>query len=100
VELHLRPEDGLGPSGRIARAKDGFYNALGLFVLSLPVATISYAVNGIYYEAAGRAESNYYDIMLEQYQNSGYVFAAAAGISAAAAINTIVRLVLYIGATR
>jgi hypothetical protein len=97
VELRLRPEDGLGPSGRIAKAKDGFYNALGLFVLSLPVASISYAVNGIYYEAAVRS---YDETMIQDYYSSGYVFGAAVGISAAAAINTIVRLVLYIGATR
>lgn len=97
IDLRLRPEDGLGPSGRIARARDGFYNALGIFVLSLPAASISYAVNGIYYEAASRS---YDETMINDYYSSGYVFAAAAGISAAAAINTIVRLVLYIGATR
>lgn len=97
IDIRLRPEDGLGPSGRIAKAKDGFYNALGLFALSLPAATISYAVNSSYYEAAYRSQD---ENMIQGYYTSGYVFAAAAAVSTAAAINTIVRLVLYVGATR
>jgi hypothetical protein len=97
IDIRLRPEDGLGPSGRIAKAKDGFYNALGLFALSLPATTISYAAYGSYYEAAYRSRDA---TMIEDYYTSEYVFAAAAAVSAAAAINTIVRLVLYIGATR
>lgn len=97
VEISLRPEDGLGPDGRIKAAKDSFYGALGLFVLSLPLASISYAVNWSYYEAAYRSGDA---TMISDYYSSEWVFGGALALSAAAAINTAIRLVRYIGATR
>jgi hypothetical protein len=91
LSLSLIPSDQLGPAGRIAAAKDYFYQSLGWFVLSIPVASLAAGVYGGYYEAAGRSAA-----MLPRYYTSTAVLAVSVVACATTATIMIIRLVKYL----
>jgi hypothetical protein len=97
VHIDLRPSDGLGPGGRVEKAKDSFYGSLGWFVLSVPVTALTAGLANGYAEAAIRSGDPQ---LLGSAQNSQIAVGAAIGASAVLAINAIVHLVLYLDSTR
>lgn len=101
MELKLRPDDGIGPEGRLSRARDSFYWSLGFLILSIPIATISYAAT-YSYSAAGSAAygTRYYSDIYQKWQTAYYIYGAALALNAGTAINAAVHLVFYIKATQ
>lgn len=51
VKMSLLPSDGLGPSGRIEKAKDRFYTAFGFLMLTVPGISLSAQLYNDYYSA-------------------------------------------------
>ena len=102
VSLELHPEDGLGPSGRVGKAMDAFYEALGWFVLSLPPASLSLGAYSAYSESYKESEQkgNINTSLGASMSISAISLGLFASVSAGLAVNAIIRLVAYIGAAR
>ncbi|MGO8692522.1 MAG: PEGA domain-containing protein [Rectinemataceae bacterium] len=97
VNIVLRPSDGLGPGGRVDKAKDSFYGSLGWFVLSVPVTALTVGLENGYAEAAIRSGDPQ---LVSNAQNSQIALEAAIGVSVVLAINAIIHLVRYLDSTR
>lgn len=97
MTVKLDPIDGLGPGGRVKKAKDEFYAAFGWFVLSLPFTVLTAGNFGTYSDAANR--SGVQDLVNGQ-TASGIVLGVAATASATFAVNAIIHLVRYLGSAR
>lgn len=78
--------------------RDAFYDALGLFVLSLPPTSISYGLMSTYADAYVRGGDE--DAMLNGYKASGISLAVCGTINVGLLINVIIRLIGYIGAAK
>ncbi len=98
IAITLRPEDHVGPSGRVNKAKDEFYTALGWMVLSIPVTVLSTGAYNTYLEAAPR--SNLDSGLVTGYNVSSVVLGAAAVATAVFTVNAIIRLVRYLRAAK
>lgn len=81
----------------VDRRKDAFYDALGLFVLSLPPTSISYGLMDTYADAWLRGGDA---AMLESYRASGISLGICGAINVGLLVNVILRLIGYIGAAR
>ena len=81
----------------VDRRRDAFYDALGLFVLSLPPTSISYGLMGTYADAYVRGAD---DAMLGKYTASTVSLGVFGAINVGLLVNVIVRLIGYIGAAR
>jgi len=97
IDLKLSPDDGLGPVGRVAVAKDEFYRKFGWFLSSIPIATLAFGANSLYREAASRYGGQ---DLAPAATISALVAGAAATASAALAVNSIVGMLRYLGAAR
>ena len=95
IAINLQPSDGLGPSGRIAAAKDKFYSRLGWFILSIPISALTYGSYKEYDNAYTRSGST-----SDSLGNSRNTAAVALGVAAAATATTavfmVIRLVKYL----
>lgn len=80
----------------IQSERDRFYSALGLFVVSLPIATLAYGLNSMYYDAAYRSGD---PGLADLYQLSGLGLGGSVALSTGLAVNAIICLVRYISAT-
>lgn len=80
----------------IASKRDRFYSALGLFVVSLPLTSLAYGLNSMYYDAAYRSGDSG---LANLYYLSGLGLGGAAALSAGFGVNAIVCLVRYISST-
>lgn len=91
---------------RIAAAKDDFYRALGWFVISLPVSTLSYGSFRLYYDAsaaavdAGINDPDAIARLRTGYTISQTVFWTSSAVSLGLAINAGLRLARYLRAAR
>lgn len=101
--LVLQADDGQGFKGRFAAAKDGFYNALGWFVASLPLSVLSYGTFSSYQSTLANLAAQApvidpvrADALLTGFYTTQTVFWVSAAASAGLAVHAIVRLVLYI----
>lgn len=102
-DLRELPAPGLVPETAvlpvpIETRRDAFYDALGWFVVSLPVSVLSWQVYRSYYEAAllaGEADPAYATLSVAA-GASGLAFAGSAGISVALAGFSAYRLWHYI----
>jgi len=81
----------------VDKRRDAFYDALGLFVLSLPPTSISYGLMGTYADAYIRGAD---DTMLDKYTASGISLGICGAINVGLLVNVIIRLIGYIGAAR
>jgi hypothetical protein len=97
VDLDLKIDDGLGPSGRISAAKDDFFKALGWAFLSLPVSSLAVGINSISAEAATRTAD---PGLVSAYSASQIARGAAIATTAALTINAVIRLVRYLKMVR
>lgn len=100
ITLNLIPADGLGPKGRIVAAKDKFYSALGVFILSLPVTAITYGISNSYSEAYPRsipsgASSGDANLFTASEASSAALWAAVAATGVSATF-MVLRLIKYI----
>ncbi len=101
LELKLRPDDGIGPEGRLNKARDSFYWSLGFLILSIPVATISYAVTYGYSAAAAAAYgSSYYNAIYNSWKTAYYVYGGSLALVTGTAINAGIHLYFYIKSTQ
>ncbi|HTX71344.1 MAG TPA: hypothetical protein VMC79_00825, partial [Rectinemataceae bacterium] len=94
VAIDLLPSDGLGPGGRVDRAKDSFYRSLGWLVLSIPVTALTAGIANGYTEAAVRSGDM---ALLGTAQKADVALGTAAVATAVLAINAVVHLVQYLG---
>ena len=81
----------------VDRRRDAFYDALGLFVLSLPPTSISYGLMGTYADAYVRGAGT---AMLDKYTASTISLGVCGAINVGLLVNVIIRLIGYIGAAR
>ena len=81
----------------VDKRRDAFYDALGLFVISLPPTSISYGLMGTYADAYIRGAD---DTMLEKYTASGISLGICGAVNVGLLVNVIFRLIGYIGAAR
>ncbi len=97
LRLVLRPDEGESAELRVDRAQRRFYDALGWLVLSLPASSLLYGASAnhriAYVQSASLDAYN-------AYITTTSAFAAAAAVSAALAVNAIIRLAGYITAAR
>lgn len=106
LRFGFAPPSGAAQGDRIASAKDEFYKALGWFVLSLPVSTLSYGSFRMYYDAslaaldAGIADPAAIARLNTSYTISQAVFWTSSAVSLGLAINAGVRLARYLKAAR
>jgi hypothetical protein len=98
ITIKLRPQDGLGPGGRVKKAKDEFYTSLGYLVLAIPVTAVSTGVYNSYLEAAPRSLLD--SRLVTGYNVSSVILGTTAVATAALAVNAIIRLVHYLGAAK
>jgi hypothetical protein len=97
VGISLLPSDGLGPTGRVEAAREDFFKALGWLVVAIPPTALSAGAYSLYSEAEGRsplASTGRSRLV------SGIVLAASAAGTAAASVNSIIKLVRYLKAAR
>jgi hypothetical protein len=97
LNLKLQPSDGIGPSGRIAAAKDDFYWSFGWFAVSIPISTLTLGVYNVYDEAYQRSGS---PSLAYSRWTASRAFAAACALTATTAVFMVIRLVKYLKATR
>lgn len=106
LRFGFAPPSGATQGERIAAAKDRFYEALGWFVLSLPVSTLSYGSFRMYYDAslaaidAGIDDPAAIARLDTSYTISQAVFWTSSAVSLGLAINAGVRLARYLRAAR
>lgn len=106
LRFGFSPPTGTSQSERIAAAKDEFYQALGWFVLSLPVSTLSYGSFRMYYDAslaaldAGINDPAAIARLNTSYTISQAVFWTSSAVSLGLAINAGLRLARYLKAAR
>lgn len=106
LRFGFAPPTGTTQSERIAAAKDEFYQALGWFVLSLPVSTLSYGSFRMYYDAslaaldAGINDPAAIARLNTSYTISQAVFWTSSAVSLGLAINAGLRLARYLKAAR
>ena len=97
ISINLLPSDGLGPGGRVDKAKDNFYRSLGWLVLSIPVTALTAGIENGYVEGANRSG----DLQLfNDAQSSQLALGVSAGTTAVLAINAIIHLIIYLGSAR
>jgi hypothetical protein len=94
LKVELLPKDGLGPAGRILAAKDSFYQALGWFVISLPVSTLTAGLFRGYDEAYARSGDQG---MLVSRNLSVAALSASVAAAGVAATFMVIRLIRYLG---
>jgi len=105
----LVPASDLSFSDRFDLTKDGFLNALGLFVCSLPVTILSYGFFSMYYEAQVNASTSYptgslsneeiaaiYTRLESAYFTSQLIFWPSFSGSVLLGIHAAYRLIIYI----
>jgi hypothetical protein len=93
VAIKLLPSDGLGPGGRIGKAKDDFYRSLGWFALTIPVTSLLAGIYGDYSDAYDRSGSS----VLYVSRNSSLIAAWAAGAACATTfVFMIPKLIKYL----
>jgi hypothetical protein len=80
----------------IASSRDRFYSALGFLVLSLPLTSLAYGLNSMYYDAATRSQDSG---LAKAYYLTGVGLGCTAAVSAGFAVNAIIRLVRYVAST-
>lgn len=97
IALELKPDDALGPGGRVAAAKDRFYKAFAWFACSLPVASLAVGSSSIYSEAATRSGDG---SLTAAYAATGILAGAAIAASAGFAVNSVIHLVRYLRTAR
>lgn len=106
LRFGFAPPTGATQSERIAAAKDDFYKALGWFVVSLPVSTLSYGSFRMYYDASLAAlDAGIGDPAAIARLDTGYtisqaVFWTSSAVSLGLAINAGLRLARYLKAAR
>lgn len=97
IAIDLRPDDGLGPGGRVEKAKDQFYRSLGWLVLAIPLTALAAGIESDYAEAYNRSgDQRLYDDAIRSQVGVG----VAAGATAALAINAFIHLFIYVRSTR
>lgn len=97
VAVKLLPSDGLGPSGRIGKAKDDFYRSLGWFALTIPVTSLLAGIYSDYNDAYNRS----YSSELYTMSNAYYIAAWSAGaLCATTFVFMIPKLIKYLGSAR
>ncbi len=95
--LVLIPNQDSKTRGKLIQSKrDKFYSALGLFVVSLPVTTLAYGLNSMYYDAAYRSGDSG---LANLYYLSSLGLGGSAALSAGFAVNAVICLVRYISST-
>lgn len=106
LRFGFAPPTGATQGGRIAAAKDDFYQALGWFVLSLPISTLSYGSFRMYYDASQTAlDAGIVDPAAIARLNTSYtisqaVFWTSSAVSLGLAINAGVKLARYLKSAR
>jgi len=81
----------------VDKRRDAFYDALGLFVLSLPPTSISYGLMGTYADAYARGTDA---AMLDGLTASTISLGVCGTINVGLLVNVIIRLIGYIGAAK
>lgn len=97
LTLELRPDDGLGPGGRVTAAKDDFYRSLGWLFISIPVSSLALGLSSLYYEAADRSSDSG---LLSYYTVSGISAGMALTASVVLGVNVAIHLIRYLGTAR
>ncbi|HAE21497.1 MAG TPA: hypothetical protein DCG47_04120 [Spirochaetaceae bacterium] len=96
-------ELGIGYKARLSEAKDQFYDALGWFVVSLPVSVLSFGSFRMYYDAGAAAapiisDPEAIDSLNTRYIVSQSLFWTSSAVSAGLAVNAVIKLIRYIRA--
>lgn len=96
LSINLMPADGLGPKGRIEKAKDRFYYAFGFFAVSIPLTALSTGVYNQYLSAYARSSGD--EGLYSAGTISANVLDCCIVLSCVTAAYAIFRLVQYLGA--
>jgi PEGA domain len=97
MNIELKPSDGIGPAGRIAKAKDDFYWSLGWFAVSVPITTLTLGIYNGYDEAYQRSGS---PSLAYSRWNASRALAVACTLSVTTAVFMVIRLVKYLKTAR
>lgn len=82
----------------VDKRRDAFYDALGLFMLSLPATSLSYGLQSTFADAYGRDSAN--EALSDRYTASTISLGVFGAASAGLLVNVVIRLIGYIEAAK